>query len=480
MEPDEYILKLEGNVSGNNTISNRRFNSAVNFDPRQIDHIQYELASLNIKNTSQDIETDFQLSLGGKFEYNMNAPVFLKVKTRHAKKGKTGLGFASYKIETLIQKYNEILSTKFAISSLFNIPNVFEITESGRIQITLLPQMGIYVSDSFLFSQVFNFDNTSPDKYNAGTSPRNYEKLPVDEDQIDALNIPTNIKNEIIFVENEFYGMKNSSNKQITLLGNSAIETHQILKISEAAKIKNEFYQDNLGAYLDEIHYIAIDFHNQDEDGKDEVFKVTKHVALNVFGPLYPRLFSQTVLELFHQLIIQIFPTFKIANVKIEPLRKTRNILKILIEDFASSFINFTFWGNIPLLKLLGFNVNNEANMLSGYGEKMLIFPSPLFALMKKENVIFFSNREINNLESICPFPFYVQVNNNVKDQNTFFAKNEIQTIGILNDLTSFTSIPIKLPPADIISINLLDGNGNEMWINISLSINLICKFCEV
>ena len=69
--------------------------------------------------------------------------------------------------------------------------------------------MGIFINDPFIFSQAFNISNADGQAYIDSESPIYFDKLPTDAEQIENLNFDRQIKNELLFSTDQFFGFKN-------------------------------------------------------------------------------------------------------------------------------------------------------------------------------------------------------------------------------------------------------------------------------
>ena len=182
-----YILKLEGKINNDcEIIHSKSINDKrnVNFLEKQT---HYEIIDTKIKNSIDDTTSSFNLELAAKIRYKdeFQESNFLRVPMRKAREesGK-GLGFATLTPTTLITKLNEVINSSITIPNAFGVESIFKI-QNKEIEINLLPYMGIFINDSYIFSEVFKINNANVEGYVTSKSPAHFDKLPTDADKIE-------------------------------------------------------------------------------------------------------------------------------------------------------------------------------------------------------------------------------------------------------------------------------------------------------
>ena len=458
-----YILKLEGKINNDcEIIHSKSINDKrnVNFLEKQT---HYEIIDTKIKNSIDDTTSSFNLELAAKIRYKdeFQETNFLRVPMRKAREesGK-GLGFATLTPTTLITKLNEVINSSITIPNAFGIESIFKI-QNKKIEITLLPYMGIFINDGYIFSEVFKINNANVDGYVTSESPAHFDKLPTDADKIETFNCPDQVKNELLFSMDEFYGFKNFTSNVIKIVSTDEVPEQAIQKFSPGAKLKNELYQEQLQIYLDEIVFVAIDFFK--DPSKDILHVEERNIELNLFNSFYDSVLSETVLSLVKSVVTNLVPSINLDDIQIDWNKRNFNIT---LKDYSNYKIEFIFFGNKMLFALLGYAQYSSFENMK--------FPKQLGI---KNNLISSNiKKDFEKRFNIQPFPYYIVVKNAREAENLIFDDGRKETIlGLIYSDSSFISTPIKINSNKKIRITLMDFNRNPLKYAISMIIHLKC-----
>ena len=162
------ILKIEGTVSSTQLLSapNRRFYTEKRDHLEPGTNLKYELISAHINNDiiNPDVE-DVKISIAAKLERKAEKDVmteFCKVSFKKGQKstGK-GQGLATVKPVTLIGKLNAAVKSHPFLAARYENYTPFFVTDANKIEITLLPFMGLYLNHQYLFEDAFKLRNAS-------------------------------------------------------------------------------------------------------------------------------------------------------------------------------------------------------------------------------------------------------------------------------------------------------------------------------
>ena len=140
-----------------------------------------------------------------------------------------GLGYATLTPNTLINKYNEVINTNIQIPNALEIESIFKI-KNKKLEITLPPYMGVFINDAYIFSKVFNINNADAEGFTESNIPKHFDKLPPDEEKIEKLNLSEQVKQELLFSIEEFYGFKNFTSDVIKIISDNDIPEQAIHK----------------------------------------------------------------------------------------------------------------------------------------------------------------------------------------------------------------------------------------------------------
>ena len=213
------------------------------------------------------------------------------------KKGKEssgrGQGFASWRPSTFINKLNASILAQhpFIDESKGYLP--FSTNSQGHAQLTLLPFMGVYLNHEFIFNDVFKFNKTTPEDFEAGDCPKGFEQLVVNQESIRR----SNNANEIELFSDQFYGFRNYSKEPYVQTANEPYEDKMISLISETANASNKFFDRTFQVYLDELVFIAVEFYVT----IPEIQPVSKISKFNTYSSMFPTVLGNFILDFFEQ-----------------------------------------------------------------------------------------------------------------------------------------------------------------------------------
>lgn len=461
-----YILKLKGKIKNDHEISHSESITDKNDISYLEKQTQYEIVDTKILNSIDDTTSLFKLELAAKIRYKEDFPEtsFLKVPFR--KKGKEdtgkGQGFATLTANTLISQCNEVINNSITLPQVFGFENIFNIVNK-KLEISLPPYMGIYISDDFIFSDVFKIRNANAFEFSNSESPQYFDKLATDSEKLENSNFSVQEKEELLFQADFFYGFKNFTTDVIKIISSEEIPEQAITKFSVASKLKNETYQQELKSYLDEIFFVAVDFFN--DPSKDILHIEETNIKLNLFSTFYSSILGEAVLSLIKSVVGHLVPTIVLDDIQLE--WENGRSFKVTMKNYSQYRIEFTFFGNKTLFALLGYAQYS--------GIENMKFPMHL----EQKNTLLRSNIKKKDIEKqfiMQPFPYYIVVKNASEAKNLVFDDGKkITILGILHSDSSFISIPIKINSNKKIRITLLDFNRNPLKYDISLIIHLKC-----
>ena len=456
-----YILELKGKIQNDCEISHSEPIKEKYFLENQ-NH--YELIDTKIMNSIDDTTSNFNLQLAAKISYKEDFPEtsFFKVPMRKGREvAEKGLGYATLTPNTLINKYNEVINTNIQIPNALEIESIFKI-KNKKLEITLPPYMGVFINDAYIFSKVFNFNNADEEGFSESNIPKHFDKLPPDAEKIEKLNLSEQVKQELLFSIEEFYGFKNFTSDVIKIISDNDIPEQAIHNVSPSAKLKNELYSQQLQCYLDEIVFVAVDFFK--EESKDILHKEERNIELNLFNSFFYSILSETVLSLVKSVVSHLVPSIDMNDIQLEWNSGSFNIT---LKNYSKYKIDFTFFGNKTLFSLLGFaHYSSFENMM--LPKQMHINDCLLRSNIKK--------KEIDKRFIMQPFPYYIVVKNASEAENLILNDGKKVTIlGLLNSDSSFISTPIKINSNKKVRITLMDFDKNPLKYEISMIIHLKC-----
>ena len=471
------ILKIEGTVSSTQLLSapNRRFYTEKRDHLEPGTNLKYELISAHINNDiiNPDVE-DVKISIAAKLERKAEKDVmteFCKVSFKKGQKstGK-GQGLATLKPVTLIGKLNAAVKSHPFLAARYENYTPFFVTDANKIEITLLPFMGLYLNHQYLFEDAFKLRNASLEKYNELESPKWFEKLAVEPERSNAEN--SSDINYIMYFEDGFYGLKNRSPRTITIKGDEAMANNRILDLSVMAKEDNEFFDKELNIYLDEVLYIAFDFFFTQIPVIQSAKRVSK---LNTYSTLFPTVLASSLLNLFQEIDFTKFYNQTASDIKIEWIHGWLAITGS-IDLVANTELHLT--GNANTLKLLGFNLSKlKAVNMGEEEEAMYYFPRNLVHELKS-NIILASNGPIENTYLPNAFPLYITLpysglESNILSSNS--GNSEILALAMMHDHTNFTPLKVTIPLSRPLLIGICDAHERPLQFPINISLYLQC-----